>query len=124
MSIKILIVDDEKAFLDIISERIRALGMDVSIATSAEDALKLIEKQSFDAVIMDYMMPALDGFKALKLMKEQQPEVQIILLTGNVPGEKQIEARALGALDVIEKPPDLKVLIQKIKKATKGRTKK
>jgi CheY-like chemotaxis protein len=124
MSTKVLIVDDEKAFLDIISERIRARGMDVSIATSAEDALKLIEKQSFDAVIMDYMMPALDGFKALKLMKEQQPEVQIILLTGNVPDEKQIEARALGALDVIEKPPDLKVLIQKIKKATKSRTKK
>jgi CheY-like chemotaxis protein len=121
MSTKVLIVDDEKEFLDIISERIRARGMDVSIATSAEDALKLIEEESYDAVIMDYMMPALDGFKALKLMKEKQPEVQIILLTGNVPDEKRIEAKALGALDVIEKPPDLQALIEKIKKATKGR---
>ena len=124
MSTKVLIVDDEKAFLDIISERIRESGMDVSLATSAEDALKLIEEESYDAVIMDYMMPALDGFKALKLMKAKQPDVQIILLTGNVPDEKHAEAKALGALDVIEKPPDLKALIQKIKKATQGRSKK
>lgn len=119
MSEKVLIVDDEKDFLDILSERIRARGMEVSLTTSAEDALNLVEKESFDAVIMDYMMPALDGFKALKLMKAKRPEVQIILLTANVPDEKHIEAMALGALDVIEKPPDLNELIQKIKKAQK-----
>ncbi len=123
MSEKVLIVDDEKDFLDIIAERIRARGMDVSTATSAEDALNMVEAESFDVVIMDFMMPALDGFKALKLMKAEQPEVQIILLTGNVPEEKRIEAKALGALDVIEKPPDLKDLIQKIKKAKKAQSK-
>ena len=120
MSEKVLIVDDEKDFLDIIAERIGARGMDVSTATSAEDALNMVEEESFDVVIMDFMMPALDGFEALKLMKAKQPEVQIILLTGNVPDEKRMEAKALGALDVIEKPPDLKDLIQKIKKAKKA----
>jgi len=120
MSAKVLIVDDEKDFLDIIAERIGARGMDVSTASSAEDALNMVEAESYDVVIMDFMMPALDGFKALKLMKTKQPEVQIILLTGNVPDEKRIEARALGALDVIEKPPDLNDLIQKIKKAKKA----
>ena len=120
MSAKVLIVDDEKDFLDIISERIGARGMDVSTASSAEEALNMVEAESYDVVIMDFMMPALDGFKALKLMKTRQPEVQIILLTGNVPDEKRIEARALGALDVIEKPPDLNDLIQKIKKAKKA----
>ncbi|MEE9497154.1 MAG: response regulator [Desulfobacterales bacterium] len=119
MSQKVLIVDDEKDFLDIIAERILARGMDVSTATSAEDALKMVEEESFDVVIMDFMMPELDGFKALKLMKAKRPKVQIILLTGNVPDEKRVEAKALGALDVIEKPPDLKDLIQKIKKAKK-----
>jgi DNA-binding NtrC family response regulator len=120
MSQKVLIVDDEKDFLDIIAERILARGMDVSTATSAEDALKMVEEESFDVVIMDFMMPELDGFKALKLMKAKRPKVQIILLTGNVPDEKRVEAKALGALDVIEKPPDLKDLIQKIKKAKKA----
>jgi len=124
MSVKVLIVDDEKDFLDIIAERIGARGMDVSTASSAEDALNMVETESYDVVIMDFMMPALDGFKALKLMKTKRPEVQIILLTGNVPDEKRIEAKALGALDVIEKPPDLNDLIQKIKKSKKARKKK
>jgi CheY-like chemotaxis protein len=117
---KVLIVDDEKDFLDIISERILARGMDVSTASSAEDALNMVEEESFDVVILDFMMPALDGFKALKLLKAKRPDVQIIVLTGNVPEEKRMEAKALGALDVIEKPPDLKDLIQKIKKAKKA----
>jgi CheY-like chemotaxis protein len=65
-------------------------------------------------------MPALDGFKALKLLKQKQPDIQIILLTGNVPQQKRLEAKKLGALDVIEKPPDLKALIQKIKKTKKA----
>jgi len=120
MSVKVLIVDDEKDFLDIISERILARGMDVSTASSAEDALNMVEEESFDVVILDFMMPALDGFKALKLLKAKRPDVQIIVLTGNVPEEKRMEAKALGALDVIEKPPDLKDLIQKIKKAKKA----
>ncbi|MHC5077031.1 MAG: response regulator [Planctomycetota bacterium] len=117
---KVLLVDDEKDFLDIMAERILARGMDVSTVTSAEDALNMVEEESFDVVIMDFMMPALDGFKALKMMKAKRPDVQIILLTGNVPEEKRLEAKALGALDVIEKPPDLKDLIQKIKKAKKA----
>ena len=117
---KVLIVDDEKDFLDIIAERILARGMAVSTATSAEDALNMVEEEAFDVVILDFMMPALDGFKALKLMKAKRPDVQIIVLTGNVPDEKRMEAKALGALDVIEKPPDLKDLIQKIKKAKKA----
>ena len=124
MSVKVLIVDDEKDFLDIIAERIGARGMDVSTASSAEAALNMIEEESYDVVIMDFMMPALDGFKALKLMKSRQPEVQILLLTGNLREEQRREAKALGALDVIEKPPDLKDLIQKIKKAQKARKKK
>ena len=117
MPAKILIVDDEKDFLDIMAERMSARGMEVSTATSAENALKMILKESFDAVIMDLMMPEMDGFKALKLFKEAKPHVPIILLTANVPEEKCIEAIKLGAMDVIEKPADLNLLTQKIEQA-------
>ena len=92
MPAKVLIVDDEKDFLDIMAERLGARGMEVSTATSAENALKMVLKESFDAVIMDLMMPEMDGFKALKLFKETRPDLPIILLTANVPEEKCIEA--------------------------------
>ena len=124
MSEKLLIVDDEKDFLDIMAERLRARGMDVSTTTSAEVALRRVEEESFDVVIMDFIMPAMDGFKAMKLLKEKRPEVQIILLTGNVPGEMISRAEKLGALSVIEKPADLKTLIEKIKQAKTQKAKR
>ena len=124
MSAKVLLVDDEKDFLDIMTERMVVRGIKVSTATSAEEALKMVQKESFDAVIMDLMMPEMDGFKALKLFKMTRPELPIILLTGNVPEEKCIEAVKLGAMDVIEKPADLNLLTQKIEAAKTLKTKR
>jgi len=117
MPAKVLIVDDEKDFLDIMAERMGARGVQVSTTTSAENALKMVRKETYDVVIMDLMMPEMDGFKALKLFKETRPDLPIILLTANVPEEKCIEAIKLGAMDVIEKPADLNLLTQKIKEA-------
>ena len=117
MPAKVLIVDDEKDFLDIMAERMGARGVQVSTTTSAENALKMVLKETYDVVIMDLMMPEMDGFKALKLFKETRPDLPIILLTANVPEEKCIEAIQLGAMDVIEKPADLNLLTQKIKDA-------
>ena len=77
----------------------------------------MIESESYDAIIMDLMMPEMDGFKALKLFKASQPDISIILLTGNVTEETCAEAVKLGALDVLEKPADLNLLTQKIEEA-------
>jgi DNA-binding NtrC family response regulator len=116
--VKVLIVDDEVDFLDIMAERMRARGIDVATATSAEDAIHLVGQEHYDVVIMDFMMPAMNGFKALKMLKEKKADTQIILMTGNVPGELIHQAKQNGALDVVEKPADLKTLIEKIKKAS------
>ena len=117
MPAKVLLIDDEKDFLDIMAERMGARGMDISTTTSAENALEMIQTESYDVVIMDFLMPEMDGFRALKLFKETRPDVQIILLTANVPEEKCIEAIKLGAMDIIEKPADLNLLTQKIEEA-------
>ena len=114
---KVLLVDDEVDFLDIMAERMRARGIEVVTTTSAENAINLVEREHYDVVIMDFMMPAMNGFKALKLLKGKKSDTQIILMTGNVPRELILEAKKIGALDVIEKPADLKILIEKIKKA-------
>ncbi len=117
ISEKVLIVDDEEDFVGIMAERMRVRGIEVATTTSAEDALKMVEKESYDVVIMDFMMPAMNGFKALKLIKAKKPEVKIILLSGNVPHDLSTAAIESGALDVIEKPPDIDALVQKIRKA-------
>ena len=82
---KVLIVDDEKDFLEIMAERMRNHGLDVLTTTSAEEALKMVEKESYDIVIMDFMMPAIDGFTALKLLKKKKPEIQITKTILRIP---------------------------------------
>jgi DNA-binding NtrC family response regulator len=117
MSEKVLLVDDEKEFLEIMSERMAARGMEVTTAESAGQALSLIGKQSFDAIIMDFQMPEMDGMEALKAIKDKKPELQIILLTGYATVEKTVEAMKIGAMDFLEKPADIEALTKKIKKA-------
>ena len=117
MTDKILIVDDEQDFLDVISDRLTARDMNVSTASSAKDAIQQIDEDSFDAVVLDLMMPEMDGLEALKIMKEKNPDLQIILLTGHATVEKGIQAMKLGAMDLIEKPADLSTIVERIKQA-------
>jgi DNA-binding NtrC family response regulator len=117
MSEKVLLVDDEKEFLEIMSDRMTARGMEVTTAESAGEALSLIGKTSFDAIIMDFQMPEMDGMAALKAIKDKKPELQIILLTGYATVEKTVEAMKIGAMDFLEKPADIEALTKKIKKA-------
>ena len=117
MGEKILLVDDETDFLDVMSERLASRGIDVATSASAEEALHRIGNELFDAVILDLQMPGMDGLEALKQMKKKRPELQVILLTGHATVEKGVEAIKLGAMDLIEKPADLESLKEKIKKA-------
>ena len=117
MTEKVLLVDDEEDFLEVLSERMTNRGIEVSTATSATEAIRIAENESFDAIIVDLMMPEMDGLEALKLIKEKKPESQVILLTGHATVDKGIEAMKLGAMDFLEKPADLSQLTEKIKKA-------
>lgn len=117
MSEKVLLVDDEKEFLEIMSERMTARGMVVTTAQSADKALSILKKESFDAIVMDFQMPGMDGMEALKAIKGMKPELQIILLTGYATVEKTVEAMKIGAMDFLEKPADLEALAKKIKNA-------
>ena len=117
MADRVLLVDDEEEFLEIMAERMRARDIEVITSSSATEAFDLIEKESFDAVIMDFMMPEIDGIQALKTIKEKKPEMQIILLTGHATVQKGVEAIKAGAYDFIEKPADIDALSEKIKKA-------
>lgn len=117
MAEKVLLVDDEQDFLDSLAERMRARGMDVSTTTSAEEAIRMAGTESYDAIVLDLMMPEMDGIEVLQAIKQKRPEVGVILLTGYASLDKGIQAMKLGAMDFVEKPADLKILSEKIKKA-------
>lgn len=121
MSERVLLVDDESDFLEVMSERLGAKGMEVSTAESAQAALSMIENESFDAVILDFSMPGMDGMQALKMLRDKKPELQVILLTGYGTIEKGVEAMKMGATDFIEKPADIENLAAKIKEAKSQR---
>jgi DNA-binding NtrC family response regulator len=117
MSAKVLLVDDEEEFLDVLGQRMEVRGMEVKTTSSALKALEILEKESFDVIILDLMMPEMDGLEALERIKKNRPELQVILLTGHGTIEKGVEAMRLGAMDFVEKPADLETLATKIEKA-------
>lgn len=118
MNERVLLIDDEQDFLDVLAERMRDRGMQVQTTTSALEALDLAEgEDGYDAIILDLMMPEMDGLEALTRLREKNPDLQIILLTGHATIEKGIEAMKLGAMDFLEKPIDIQALNEKIKEA-------
>lgn len=117
MATKVLLVDDEEEFLDVLGERMQVRGMEVKTSASALQALEILDQESFDVIILDLMMPEMDGLEALKRIKHNRPELQVILLTGHGTIEKGVEAMRLGAMDFVEKPADLETLAGKIEKA-------
>ena len=117
MSEKILLIDDEVDFLSAMAERMEARDMKVSTASSAKDGLEKAMTGSFDAVILDLRMPEMDGIETLKKLKEKNPDLEVILLTGHATIKDGIEAMKLGALDLLEKPADINALTEKIKTA-------
>ncbi len=114
---KILLVDDEQEFTSVLSERMETRGLKVDTAASGKEALEKVDEESYDAIIVDLMMPGMDGIETLKRMLKKNPDMQIILLTGQATLEKGIEAVKLGAADFLEKPADLQQLMEKIKNA-------
>jgi DNA-binding NtrC family response regulator len=117
MTEKVLLVDDEEEFVATLAERMRSRGMDVATSNSGNDALELIDRESYDVVILDLKMPGMDGLEALARIKKRQPDIQVVLLTGHATVEKGVEAIKRGALEFLEKPVDLSTLSEVIHKA-------
>lgn len=114
MSEKVLLVDDEKEFVDALADRMRLRDMNVETSSSAKDALKKVEEETFDAIVLDLRMPEMDGIEFLKAVRKRHPDLQVIMLTGYGKVKDSVEAMKLGAMDFLEKPADLDVLTAKI----------
>lgn len=113
----VLLVDDEEQFLNAFSQRLKSRGMKIDTATSGEEALSHTKGKDLDAIVLDLAMPGMGGLETLKKMKAENPDLQVIILTGHASLEKGIEAMKEGALDFLEKPVDINKLLAKIGEA-------
>ena len=114
---RVLLVDDEEDFLHTLSARMKARGLRVDTAESGEAALEKVKEKNFDAIVLDLAMPGLDGIETLKRLREINPDLQIILLTGHATVQKGVEAIKQGAIDLLEKPTDIEQLVKRIEDA-------
>ena len=117
MKLRLLLVDDEEMFLEFLSRRLINYQYDVKICLSGENALEMMIDNDFDVVILDVLMPGMDGIEPLWEIKKIKPLTEVIMLTGHAYRESGIEGMKLGAYDYLSKPCDTEDLIAKINKA-------
>lgn len=103
----LLLVDDDEEFLEILVRRFRRRGMSVKPATSAQAAIEAAQQHGFQVAIVDRSLPGHDGVELMIRLREQRPELRVILLSGH--GDEQViaYARERGAFDYLVKPSSL-----------------
>jgi two-component system, OmpR family, response regulator CpxR len=116
---KVLLVDDEREFVETLSERLQMRDYASAVVYGGEEALSIVEEDEPEVMVLDLKMPGIDGLEVLKQVKEKHPNVEVIVLTGH--GSKDIARRCieLGACAYLEKPVDIEKLTQAMQEAYK-----
>ena len=115
---KILLVDDETAYVEVMTKRLMKRNFEVDGVFSGEDALsRLKDNSSYDVVVLDVKMPGLTGIETLKQIKSEYPLIEIVMLTGHATIEDGVEGMKLGAFDYLTKPVDFDKLVNVIEDA-------
>jgi DNA-binding NtrC family response regulator len=119
----VLLVDDEASFVETLSKRIAKRDLKVATASSGSEALDKLKEgggaSGIDVVILDVKMPGMDGMETLAAIKQQHPNVEVIMLTGHATVESAIEGMKAGAFDYLMKPCEIDLLLAKIDKAVR-----
>jgi len=116
---KVLLVDDEKDFVEMLSLRLQEAGEKVSAAYSGKECLDTLNETDIDVVILDIKMPLMDGMETLGEIRKRFPLVEVIMLTGHGSTETAVAGMKLGAFDYLMKPADFKDLTAKLQGARK-----
>jgi DNA-binding NtrC family response regulator len=113
-TIKLLLVDDEIGFVEVLGKRLSKRNMDVTAVYSGTKAIQSLRKQDFDVAVLDLKLEDMDGIEILRIFKKLVPDMPVIMLTGHGSEEAAREGMACGAFDYLTKPSDLDDLVQKI----------
>ena len=120
-TIRLLLIDDEIGYVNVLSNRLSKRGFAVGKANSGSEAFKLLRQHRFDVAILDLKMADLNGLEVLKILKKMAPEMVVIMLTGHGSAEAAREGIRQGAYDYLVKPCELEALIPKIMEAYENR---
>lgn len=116
-TIRMLLVDDETEFLTLVRKRMARRNVEVTTAENGTEALRLLNEQVFDVVVLDVRMPGMDGIETLRRIKAQLPETEVVLLTGHADAQSAYTGMQLGAFDYMIKPVAFDELYAKIQDA-------
>jgi DNA-binding NtrC family response regulator len=120
-SLRVLFVDDEKPLQEIMRSELPRLGHEVTVCADGRQALKALEKGTFDAAILDLRMPGMTGIEVLEALKQASPDTEAIVMTGHASTETAIEALRLRAFDYITKPCQLAEIEAVLRKVAEKR---
>jgi DNA-binding NtrC family response regulator len=115
--IRVLIVDDEIRLAEAFKEQLTEEGMSVRIAIRAKEALAILKRESIDIAVLDIKLPDMDGVELLLKLKQLEPTVEVIMLTGFASVATAIRSMKLGAYDYLTKPCKMTELSNIISKA-------
>lgn len=118
-AIKLLLVDDEVGFVDVLSKRLSKRNMAVTPVYSGTQAIQTLRKQDFDVAVLDLKLEDMDGIEILRIFKKLVPSMPVIMLTGHGSEQAAREGMACGAFDYLTKPSDLQDLVEKIHQAVR-----
>ena len=121
--IRLLIVDDEVGFVNILAKRLSRRNMEVASAFTGTEAIQILRKQDFDVAVLDLKMEEMDGIEVLKIFKKMDPKMVVIMLTGHGSEQAAREGIEFGAYDYLTKPCELEELLAKIREAYQERNK-
>ena len=115
--IRLLLVDDEEGYVNVLSNRMARRNIEVTKAYSGSEGIRILRGQDFDVAVLDLKMEDMDGIEVLKVFKKMVPDMEVIMLTGHGSEKAAKEGIELGAFDYLTKPCELEELIQKIREA-------
>ena len=118
--LRVLFVDDEEELVSTVVERLELRGIDATGATSGVDALERMDEQVFDVAVLDVKMPGLGGFEIIARIRQKQPQLAVVFLTGHGSEDSAEEGMRMGAFDYLMKPVDIDALVEILHKAMKG----
>lgn len=120
-SIRVLLVDDEERFLTTTARLLTVRGFHVGTATSGPEALRKLQEEPYDVVVLDVRMPGMSGIEALKEIKTRRPNVEVLILTGHASVDAAVEIMRLGGCEYLLKPCSIDELADRIESALERR---